>query len=801
MERKINVLNTVKVPSRFEPLFRKAQEYVGRYFKEKKEDPTKGTIEIFGERYILIRAASMSVDFFDTVRSLYKDQGEEEALNVARQLLFDIAHSIGKQDARNFHKKMNLKDPIEKLSAGPIHFSYTGWAFVDIFPESKPTPDENYYLIYDHPFSFESDAWEREGIRTDFPVCIMNAGYSSGWCEESFGIALVASEIMCKAKGDEACRFIMAHPSKIEGYIREYLKKEPELAKKIKKYEIPGFNEELRELTARNVELEKTRAAMLNLLEDARELEVELRVSEQKFRDLTETTPDLIWEIDRDGVFTYVSPRAKDLLGYEVSEISNRTLFDIVSAEDAERIRRIFEEEVIKKEPLYGLEIQVRHKDGHFVVVEINAIPLFDKEEQIKGYRGVARDITHRKKADGEGEQLKGFRGIAHDITERKKMEEALLEERNKLQKYFDIAGVIIVVLSPEGKVLLVNKKGYEVLGYSVTEVIGQDWFANFVPSKKRVEMRTVFENLKAADMKNGAFGVYESPILTKDGKEQIIAWHNTVLKDKTGGVQAVLATGEDITELEQAKGLIEHLKEVDKLKDDFLNIAAHELKTPLTSILALSEMMKEGKLSSSSPEYQKYVTIIYDEGTRLTSTVRGLLTVTRYESGREITRIESFNLAAFISSLLPSLNIMAAKRRAKVVIDIKNMDIVMKSDKEKISNVVYNFVDNAVKYGRDGQTITISVAEPKKEWVSVEVTDQGEGIPEELQKRLFAKFSQLEPSISRSQEGIGLGLYICKLTIDQLGGGIGARSTPGKGSTFYFSLPLEGHPSLSETP
>lgn len=797
----MNVLNTVKVPSQFEPLFRKAQEYVGRYFKEKKEDPTKGTIEIFGERYILIRAASMSVDFFDTVRSLYKDQGEKEALNVARQLFFDIAHSIGKQDARNFHKKMNLKDPIEKLSAGPIHFSYTGWAFVDIFPESKPTPDENYYLIYDHPFSFESDAWGRGGIRTDFPVCTMNAGYSSGWCEESFGIALVASEIMCKAKGDEACRFIMAHPSKIEGYIREYLKKEPELAKKIKKYEIPGFNEELRELTARNAELEKTRAAMLNLLEDARELEVELRASERKFRDLTETTPDLIWEIGRDDAFTYVSPRVKDLLGYEVSEMSDKILFDFVPVEDVERIRKIFEEKVIKKEPLYGVEIPVRHKDGHLVVAEINAIPLFDKEEQIKGYRGVARDITHRKKADGEGEQLKGFRGTAHDITERKKMEEALLEERNKLQKYFDIAGVIIVVLSPEGKVLLVNKKGYEVLGYSIAEVIGQDWFANFVPSEKRVEMRAVFENLKAADMKNGAYGVYESPILTKDGKEQIIAWHNTVLKDKTGGVQAVLATGEDITELEQAKGLIEHLKEVDKLKDDFLNIAAHELKTPLTSILALSEMMKEGKLSSSSPEYQKYVTIIYDEGTRLTSTVRGLLTVTRYESGREITRIESFNLAAFISSLLPSLNIMAGKRKAKVVIDIKNMDIVMKSDKEKISNVVYNFVDNAVKYGRGGQTITISVAEPKKEWVSVEVTDQGEGIPQELQKRLFAKFSQLEPSISRSQEGIGLGLYICKLTIDQLGGKIGARSTLGKGSTFYFSLPLEGHPSLSETP
>jgi signal transduction histidine kinase/CheY-like chemotaxis protein/HPt (histidine-containing phosphotransfer) domain-containing protein/predicted hydrocarbon binding protein len=233
--------NTVKVPKEVEPIFQKAQEYVGKYFKEKKEEPSKGTIEIFDQRYILVRAASMSVDFFETVKNLYQDKGEEEALNVARSLLFDIAHAIGKADAKNFHKRMHLKDPIEKLSAGPVHFSHSGWAFVDIFPESKPSPDENYFLIYDHPFSFESDAWLRAGRKSDFPVCVMNAGYSSGWCEESFGVTLVASEITCRAKGDDACRFIMAHPSKIESYIKDYLKREPELAKRVTKYEIPGF--------------------------------------------------------------------------------------------------------------------------------------------------------------------------------------------------------------------------------------------------------------------------------------------------------------------------------------------------------------------------------------------------------------------------------------------------------------------------------------------------------------------------------------------------------------------------------
>jgi two-component system cell cycle sensor histidine kinase/response regulator CckA len=97
------MLRTVKVPKQFEPIFEKAHEYVHRYFQTNKEDPSEGTIEIFGDRYILIRAASLSVDFFETIIKLYEDEGKEEASNIARQFLFDIAHTIGKQDARHFH--------------------------------------------------------------------------------------------------------------------------------------------------------------------------------------------------------------------------------------------------------------------------------------------------------------------------------------------------------------------------------------------------------------------------------------------------------------------------------------------------------------------------------------------------------------------------------------------------------------------------------------------------------------------------------------------------------------------------
>jgi len=215
-------LTTVSVPEAFAPLFLKAQDFVTRYFADKVENPEQGTISISGERYILVRAASMSVEFFDLVTSLYEDQGPEEARGVASNLLFDVAHAIGKADAQAFQRRMGLGDPIEKLSAGPIHFSFAGWAYVRILPESNPSADENYFLIYDHPYSFESDAWRRRDRQSKFPVCVMNAGYSSGWCEESFGVPLVAAEIECLAAGGTHCRFVMAPPSRIEDHLRRW---------------------------------------------------------------------------------------------------------------------------------------------------------------------------------------------------------------------------------------------------------------------------------------------------------------------------------------------------------------------------------------------------------------------------------------------------------------------------------------------------------------------------------------------------------------------------------------------------
>ncbi|MBT3980329.1 MAG: hypothetical protein HOE90_03200 [Bacteriovoracaceae bacterium] len=224
-------LKYVKVPTPFAPLFEEAEKYVIGYFSKLNLNPEKGVIEIDGERYILVRSASMSVHFLEFITQMYPALDKEEAISASAKVLFDIAHSMGIADAKEFHTRTNVTDPISKLSTGPVHFAFTGWASVDIHPDSTPSPDENFCLIYDHPQSFEADAWISKRKKVNFCTCFMNSGYSSGWCEQSFDIPLVAQEITCRSRGDQYCRFIMSQAHRIDEFIEKYLASNPEFKK------------------------------------------------------------------------------------------------------------------------------------------------------------------------------------------------------------------------------------------------------------------------------------------------------------------------------------------------------------------------------------------------------------------------------------------------------------------------------------------------------------------------------------------------------------------------------------------
>lgn len=436
------MLNTVRVPEKFAPLFELAQSYVTRYFADLKSSPERGTLELSGQRYMLVRAASMSVEFYDMVRSYYRE--DQEAAAVAHALLFDVAHAMGLADSKAFAERMNVADPIARLSAGPVHFAHAGWAFVDISPESNPSPDENYYLLYDHPYSFESDSWLNAGKDTQSPVCVMNTGYSSGWCEHAFGVPLVATEILCRAKGDEACRFIMAPPDRIGEHIARYRERHPELAERIVNYQIPGFFSARTDpqLVRKNLELERRaeqRARELAAINEElsrdiaqrKRAEAALNAAMELNERLMEALPGGVVHMSKDGALVRGNPEALRILGLtrEQLETIKPDYFDQLTFFEDGSPARMADYPAVKAiltgQPQPATTIGIRHPDGNIVWAVFRAVPTRDVETQeVTGAVLSCFDITERKLFEDKLRHTQKLEslgvlagGIAHDFN------------------------------------------------------------------------------------------------------------------------------------------------------------------------------------------------------------------------------------------------------------------------------------------------------------------------------------------------------------------------------------------------
>lgn len=202
------MLKSVKVPAPFEGPFAAAEGYVEKLFSDFQRKPENGTIHVGGERYVLVRAESLYLTWFDAMAETF---GEE----AARDFIYNTAREIGRSDSLSFSEKLGVTDGVERLSAGPVHFAHAGWAFVDILDDSRPAKDDSYYLHYYHPNTFESETVKRKGRTLGRPGCLFSAGYSAGWCSAAFEVDVHGREVRCVGAGDASCEFIMAPRSKL----------------------------------------------------------------------------------------------------------------------------------------------------------------------------------------------------------------------------------------------------------------------------------------------------------------------------------------------------------------------------------------------------------------------------------------------------------------------------------------------------------------------------------------------------------------------------------------------------------
>jgi len=231
-------------------------------------------------------------------------------------------------------------------------------------------------------------------------------------------------------------------------------------------------------------------------------------------------------------------------------------------------------------------------------------------------------------------------------------------------------------------------------------------------------------------------------------------------------------------------------LQELDKLKDEFVSLASHELRTPMTAIRGSLSTILEGYAGDVSPQVREFLTAAYNENDRLIRLVNNLLNISRIEAGRFVFNLGQLRLDAAITEVIGNLQIAAKEKGVYLRYEQEGQLPLVAADEDKIKEVLINLVGNAIKHTYEGG-ITIRTAR-KDNFVVTSVVDTGHGISKEDQELLFRKFSQV---VSRTTDketgGTGLGLYISKKIIEGHHGEIWLDSELGKGSMFSFSLPI----------
>jgi signal transduction histidine kinase len=268
-----------------------------------------------------------------------------------------------------------------------------------------------------------------------------------------------------------------------------------------------------------------------------------------------------------------------------------------------------------------------------------------------------------------------------------------------------------------------------------------------------------------------------EREILDEFVKEVGIALDNAMLYEEVKRTnQALIDTNKRLIEL-------------DRMKDEFVSIASHELRTPMTAINSYVWMAlnKGGELPVKARDYLDKVSISTQ---RLISLVEDMLNVSRIESGRVKIELVNFNVASLVADVHEELQIKAHERSLELIFERNDDEFVVHGDKNKTREVLTNLIGNALKFTDHGKVTTM--IKETEGMIEVSVKDTGRGIAESDMQRLFTKFGRLENELSTiaQTQGTGLGLYICKKYMEAMHGEIGVESTLGEGSRFWFRLP-----------
>jgi PAS domain S-box-containing protein len=487
---------------------------------------------------------------------------------------------------------------------------------------------------------------------------------------------------------------------------------------------------------------------------------MELKKAEEKVQILAnavESSNDAILTKSLDGIIESWNKGAEQIYGYLAEEIIGKPIsileLDSLKGETKQLIKKIERGEKINHYETLRLK-----KDGTILNISISLSPVFDSSGKLMAISTIARDISESKKA-----------------------EEALrllnLYNRSLIEASLDP----LVTIGYDGKITDVNTFTQLVTGYSRDELIGTDFTDYFTePEKAKKGYQEVF--------REGLVSDYALEIRHKSGKITPVLYNASVYKDESDEIIGVFAAARDITELkkseESLKLKIEELARSNAELEQFAYISSHDLQEPLRMISSYLQLLQRRYQGQIDEKADKYIYFAVDGAARMQTLINDLL-----EFSRVATRAEEpkpTNSEFVLNQTLSNLELYIKQNNASVTHDL--LPEVM-ADSSQLGQVFQNLIANGIKFhGEKAPEIHISAERKANEWL-FSVKDNGIGIDPQYSEKIFEVFKRLHKK--EEYPGTGIGLAICKKIIERHGGHIWVKSELGKGSTFYFTLPI----------
>ena len=351
----------------------------------------------------------------------------------------------------------------------------------------------------------------------------------------------------------------------------------------------------------------------------------------------------------------------------------------------------------------------------------------------------------------------------------------ALTEANRRWQSLLDNVRLIVVGLDRDGIVEYANPFFLESAGYQLEEVIGKEWLTCFIPQIEQEEVRRDFaDSFLNLDR---FYQYYQNSIVTKTGEQRIIAWNNTLLRNQNDEIIGSISIGEDITE---------KLK-VERVKNEFISIVSHDLRTPLASIRGALGLLASGVLANKPEVAKNMLDIASIDIERLVRLVNDILDLERLESNNVNLDRQWCETSDLCRQAVETMQAIASESQIQIINKCSYSQIF--ADGDRLVQTLVNLISNAIKFSPPQSQVQIRI-ESLTEAIVFHVSDRGRGIPEKNLESIFERFNQVDASDSRQKGGTGLGLAICQSIVQQHGGKIWVKSKLSEGSTFSFSIP-----------